>query len=219
MSLFRPLLSLVFICPTLFAEVYMGTGAQEGWTPLFPSTIAEPIIDSPASPDVTSVIPNQPMVTSPGFLSQPSQFTGTYSPSASSYSSTNYAAVAPLSVQNRVPDLPLQPCQGSQVDLVYGKGPLVMTPCPSAEAVLGERPVSYTLRTGSLKYNITKMVRQSGWGTLVWNVPNDYRWVGNIEISATSIQGALDQLLAPYPVQAVFYDTNHVIDIEPRRQA
>lgn len=211
---------LSMILSSAFADVYMGTGADQGWSPLYPSAIAEPMINTSASSTVTSIIPAPPLNTAPSVTSQQGQFIATYSPSASSYSSTNYAALAPVSSASTAVALDQGiPCQTPSVDMIYGKGPLVAMPCPSANAVLGERPVIYPLHTGSLKANVAQMIKESGWGTLVWNVPNDYRWMGNISITATSIQGALDQLLAPYPVQAVFYDTNHIIDIEPRRQA
>lgn len=77
----------------------------------------------------------------------------------------------------------------------------------------------YYVTTGSLRDNVNHMVAQSGWGRVIWDVPYDYRWVGDITIHALSIQDALSQLLDQYPVQAIFYEENHVVDIVPRRQA
>lgn len=200
------------------ADVYMGTGADPTWTPLYPTSLSAPPVSASASPGSTTVMPTSSQTYPTASVVQPTQFTGTYSPSASSFSSTNYAGTAPPP-QPSFTSYGQVPCQSQQVDMIYGKGPLMPTPCPSAASVLGSRPVTYHIRTGSLKDNVQRMVNQSGWGQMVWNVPNDYRWVGDISITATSIQGALNQLLGPYPVQAVFYDTNRIVDIEPRRQA
>lgn len=102
--------------------------------------------------------------------------------------------------------------------VMSGKGPLNPAKCPPLRKNSG-RPRNYKVHTGSLKQNVQSMVAQSKWGTVVWNVPNDYRWIGNITITATSIQDALKQYLAPYPVQAIFYKKNHIISIVPRRAA
>ena len=75
---------------------------------------------------------------------------------------------------------------------------------------------SYTLRNGSLKHNVESIVHQSHWGQLVWSLPYDYRWVGTAHFEGTSLQGVLEKLLARYPVQAIFYEQNHVIQIVPR---
>jgi len=102
--------------------------------------------------------------------------------------------------------------------VIYGKGPLQPANCPPLQKTSG-RPRNYKVHTGSVKANVEQMVAQSKWGRVVWNVPNDYRWIGNVTITATSIQDAVSQYLEPYPVQAVFYKKNHVVSIVPRRQA
>lgn len=226
---------VVFIAAVIsipaFADVYMGTGADPDWSPLYPTTL------SPAAPNAPNytVIPTANITSPVATISQPSTFTAPVSPSASSYSQFNYTGMpaspqppgtpgAPAVPASPIPATPAYapatpraaaPCQ--QVDMIYGKGPLVPTPCPSAATVLGQRPVIYQVRSGSLKNNVENMVAKSGWGQVVWDVPNDYRWVGNVTITSTSIQSALDQLLSQYPVQAVFYDTNRVVNIVPRR--
>lgn len=207
----------------VMADIYMGTASQPAWSPLYPSVItAQPghYANTPGGNTVLPPVTAQGTSVMPGTVSSNGQFTASYAPSASSFSQTNYAGVAPMApVQSSVTPYGVMPCQSQQVDMIYGKGPLVPTPCPTAESVLGVRPITYHVTTGSLKANVQRMVRQSGWGQVVWNVPNDYRWTGNITITSTSIQGALSQLLGPYPIQAVFYDTNRIVDIEPRRQA
>jgi hypothetical protein len=212
-----------------FADVYMGTGADPDWSPLYPTTLSTA---APNAPNYT-VIPTANITNPVATSSQPSTFTAPVSPSASSYSQFNYtgmpATPRPNGPPAALPPSPIPatpaykaatprvnaPCQ--QVDMIYGKGPLVPTPCPSAATVLGQRPVIYQVHTGSLKANVERMVAKSGWGQVVWDVPNDYHWIGNVTITSTSIQSALDQLLSQYPVQAVFYDTNRVVNIVPRR--
>ncbi|NNM60520.1 MAG: hypothetical protein HKM04_12010 [Legionellales bacterium] len=204
------------------ADVYMGTASEPTWSPLYPTSMTTMPGKSAGSASNDIIMPTDSAIqgTPPTpQIEQPTQFTATYSPSASSYSQTNYAGGAQVAPQSSVTPYGTLPCQSQQVDMVYGKGPLTPVPCPTAAGVLGVRPVSYRVTTGSLKDNVQRMVKESHWGEVVWNVPNDYRWMGNVTITATSIQGALGQLLAPYPVQAVFYDTNRIVDIEPRRQA
>ena len=75
---------------------------------------------------------------------------------------------------------------------------------------------SYVAYTGSLRHNVERMVRQSHWGQVVWNLHYDYRWVGRARLQGNSLQAILQQLLAGYPVQAVFYKRNHVVAIHPR---
>lgn len=74
-----------------------------------------------------------------------------------------------------------------------------------------------TAMPGSLKDNVERIVAQSHWGTVVWNLPIDYNWQGTMTITAPDVQGALSQLLANYPVQATFYGKNHIVSIEARR--
>ncbi len=69
---------------------------------------------------------------------------------------------------------------------------------------------------GSLKANIKRIARHFGWQRVVWNVPNDYRWVGVTRIRGKGLAGILRKLLNNYPVQAVFYRGNHVLLIRPR---
>ncbi len=70
---------------------------------------------------------------------------------------------------------------------------------------------------GSLKANVERIVAQSHWGTVVWNLPIDYNWNGTMTITAPDVQGAISQLLAQYPVQATFYDKNHIVSVQARR--
>lgn len=75
----------------------------------------------------------------------------------------------------------------------------------------------YTVKPGSLKKNVETIVGQSHWGSVVWNLPFDYNWVGTTTLRAPDVQGILAQLLKPYPVEAVFYEQNHVVSVVARR--
>ena len=51
---------------------------------------------------------------------------------------------------------------------------------------------------------------------MIWQVPNDYRWAGEGKITANGFDHILAQLLKHYPIQAVFYEGNHVLVLVPR---
>ena len=71
--------------------------------------------------------------------------------------------------------------------------------------------------TLSLKNVISDLTSHCGWKTLVWDLDFDYHLAGDVTIRANNIADALAQLLANYPLQAVFYDGNKVVKIQPRR--
>lgn len=75
---------------------------------------------------------------------------------------------------------------------------------------------SIVLYPGSLKGNMVRIGKAQGWRTVVWNAPEDYRWIGRSVIYATSLQAALNKVLVNYPLQAQFYRGNHVLAIVPR---
>lgn len=79
-----------------------------------------------------------------------------------------------------------------------------------------KRPISVLVNTGSLKHIVTRIAHNHGWYTVEWNSPNDYLWVGKTRITAANLPGVFDKLLSDYPVQAQFYQGNHVLAIEPR---
>ncbi len=147
---------------------------------------------------------------------------------------------APTTVKAPTPVVPIRNDQAAQQQpLAYvdtGKPPLTRstttTPVVKPVATPVVKPVATpvvkplpppkpmfvtTAMPGSLKDNVERMVAQSHWGTVVWNLPIDYNWSGTMTITATDVQGAIAQLLARYPVQATFYDKNHIVSIEARR--
>lgn len=93
--------------------------------------------------------------------------------------------------------------------------PKKATPKKAARKKLPTVP-TYTVRSGSLKRNVEHIVRQAHWGQVVWSLPYDYRWVGVSHIQGRSVQAVLGKLLANYPVQAVFYQQNRVVQIKAR---
>ncbi len=101
-----------------------------------------------------------------------------------------------------------------------GKGDCT-PPLPKAPVRVVHAPVHHDLRvnlyTGSLKNNVESIVRRSHWGRVIWTLPYDFKWVGNINMTGPDAMSILAQLLKPYPVQAVFYDKNHVVAIVARR--
>lgn len=116
--------------------------------------------------------------------------------------------------------------QNPNLQQVNCQGPTMMSnngtnPCAGLGSTgLGPNTVplyNYPVKTGSLKANVAGIIKQSHWGKLVWTLPFDYRWIGDITLRAATPQQALSQLLKPYPVQAVFHNQNHVVAIVPRR--
>ena len=69
---------------------------------------------------------------------------------------------------------------------------------------------------GSLKQNVVRIGHQYGWQTVVWNVADDYVWVGYATIRGNSLADIMQRILVDYPVQAQFYQGNHVLAIVPR---
>jgi hypothetical protein len=78
------------------------------------------------------------------------------------------------------------------------------------------KAIHITLYAGSLRSNITRIANQFGWKQVVWNIAYDYDWVGPTNLTAPDLSTALDKILADYPLQAVFYQGNRVLVIQPR---
>lgn len=69
---------------------------------------------------------------------------------------------------------------------------------------------------GSLQGNINRLSRVYGWPQVVWNVPDDYHWVGHVRVAANNLPDILRSILMNYPLQADFYEGNHILVIQPR---
>lgn len=85
---------------------------------------------------------------------------------------------------------------------------------PSADAHASLHYV--TLYPGSLKNNLVRIARAYGWKHIIWNSSEDYHWIGKIRVAANNLPDILRKLLKDYPLQANFYDGNHVLVIQPR---
>lgn len=72
------------------------------------------------------------------------------------------------------------------------------------------------LHTGSLKENLTRVAKQYGWSQVVWDLPHDYHWVGDTQVRTKSLQKLFEHILSRYPVQAAFYQANHVLVFHSR---
>lgn len=75
---------------------------------------------------------------------------------------------------------------------------------------------SVTLYSGSLKNNITRIAKAFGWNKVVWNVPEDYNWIGTTTLHSQSIVKMMQKILNNFPLQARFYEGNHILAIAPR---
>ena len=79
-----------------------------------------------------------------------------------------------------------------------------------------QRVYGVEIYPGSLKGNIQRLADQYGWPQVIWNVPNDYHWIGYVRVAGNNLPDILRNILANYPLQANFYQGNHVLVIQPR---
>lgn len=97
---------------------------------------------------------------------------------------------------------------------------LPLLAAPSPLPVPAVAPVrSTTLQPGPLRAQLTEIAQQWGWQQVVWQLPHDYQWYGHVQFKAGTLPILFSKLLAPYPIQAVFYQGNHVLVFVPRRIA
>jgi hypothetical protein len=73
-----------------------------------------------------------------------------------------------------------------------------------------------TFYPGSLKYNIERASRAYGWANVVWKPGYDFHWVGKARVYGSDLQAVLRSVLRDYPLQAIFYQANHILVIAPR---
>ncbi len=74
----------------------------------------------------------------------------------------------------------------------------------------------YTFYPGSMKKNISHLAKQFGWHNVVWLPNYDYSWVGVTRFKPSNIKDILRQVLHNLPLQAIFYQGNHILVIAPR---
>ncbi|MCB1827149.1 MAG: hypothetical protein KDH94_01905 [Coxiellaceae bacterium] len=90
---------------------------------------------------------------------------------------------------------------------------------PKKLVVTHHRPhrlVGVAVYPGSLRWNVEQIAHRYGWNRVVWALPEDYRWVGKARVNAPTVAAIFEKLLQSYPVQAQFYEGNHVLVITPR---
>ena len=99
----------------------------------------------------------------------------------------------------------------------------IKAPYTGKQAYIAYKPKAPRLRLktavfhpGSLRMNIIQNARRFGWRRVIWTATNDYRWVSYTRVKSRSLQGILRKVLMGYPVQAIFYQGNHVLVIKPR---
>jgi|GEM_PF-1851054 len=73
-----------------------------------------------------------------------------------------------------------------------------------------------TFYTGSLRENLKRLAASYGWKDVVWLPQNDYQWHGRVTLQGKSLDRVLTQVLKRYPLQAQFYDGNHILVVAPR---
>jgi hypothetical protein len=108
-------------------------------------------------------------------------------------------------------NLPCQPYSG--------KGPMAPHACSpvSQYNLVAPKPIVVEVMDGSLKANVERIVNKAGWGKPIWDMEYDFNWTGDVTITGRDVQSILSKLLDPYPLQAKFYESNHVVAIYPRR--
>jgi len=67
-----------------------------------------------------------------------------------------------------------------------------------------------------MRANIQRIAKQHGWKTVVWKSSDDYNWHGAAIVEGSSLPDVMEQILLDYPLQADFYQGNHVLVIQPR---
>jgi Toxin co-regulated pilus biosynthesis protein Q len=106
------------------------------------------------------------------------------------------------------------PPKAEIINMPASSPPLVKYP---KNAIVRQKPLAaIEVYPGSLKENIQRIAAHYGWHQVVWDAPQDYRWFGYAQIQGENLSSVLRQLLADYPLQAVFYQGNHVLYIHPR---
>jgi hypothetical protein len=88
---------------------------------------------------------------------------------------------------------------------------------PNQYANLGQpAPVYAVSVSGSLKENLERIMGRYHW-KVVWKAPYDYNFDG--KVTGSSLPNVVEQLLKPFPLQAVMYMSNRTIAVVPRQKA
>ncbi|HEX2548403.1 MAG TPA: hypothetical protein VHM20_01140 [Gammaproteobacteria bacterium] len=91
----------------------------------------------------------------------------------------------------------------------------IVTPLPQPRPVAVQKPAEvYAISvSGSLKENIERIMDRYHW-KVVWKAPYDYNFDGRV--TGASLPSVMEQLLNPFPLQAVLYMSNRTMAIVPR---
>lgn len=86
---------------------------------------------------------------------------------------------------------------------------------PNRTANFGTPAATYAISiSGSLKENLERIMDRYHW-KVVWKVPYDYNLDGRF--TGSSLPNVIEQLLQPFPLQAVLYKSNRTMIVVPRK--
>lgn len=125
---------------------------------------------------------------------------------------------APVSPPSPVPPPPVVKVIPPQPGVVDMPAPSAIPPVAYPKgAIVRQKPLaSADIYPGSLRENVERIAAHYGWHQVVWDAPQDFRWVGHAQIQGNNLAAVLNQLLSDFPLQAVFYQGNHVLYIHSR---
>jgi len=69
----------------------------------------------------------------------------------------------------------------------------------------------------SLRSALERVVAECGWDKVIWHTPIEYWVEGKVQLESNTFAEAVSELLKDYPLQAVFYNKNKIVEIKPRR--
>lgn len=76
--------------------------------------------------------------------------------------------------------------------------------------------ISVKMYAGSMQANVTRLAHYFGWQHVKWLPQVDYNWTGTTTMHAANFPTLLGVVLNHYPLQAQFYQGNHVLVITAR---
>ena len=89
---------------------------------------------------------------------------------------------------------------------------------PKSYTHLGKPAFTYslTLLPGTIKENIERIMANKAW-KVIWVSEYDYPVIGSATFTGTNLEDVLSKILINYPLQATFYEKNHVMTIQSRK--